>query len=327
MSEPLTPPHCEPDDVLDLDNLKELDERDIDDLNLNPELENSDIEIATNYANNTPLYKRKYLDEDDDQRQENRFDNVDDFKPRINVNSPFSSSKKIGLSPLNSNDTNSINQESGKEKPIIRTRRLSASQQSKFIVYCDDKLMDIQRKFVQSRGLSVENGYSNLIPLFEDIKSLIDFIWYSIDGLSNTELLLNETEVDLDNAEVENSNLPTNSKISTYFGQTSYLLKISDDLIDYLEKFDIKDLSSDEQNHILSKLFKLLFILDKIFAKLIIGSIPGNSKMSGTDIVRFCGIAERTRVRLPWYLEQQGVHGYHYEVSRIYQNSLERCGV
>ncbi|CAI5202356.1 ANL_HP_G0142840.mRNA.1.CDS.1 [Saccharomyces cerevisiae] len=92
-----------------------------------------------------------------------------------------------------------------------------------------------------------------------------------------------------------------------------------------------------EINDTLSKLFKLFFILDRIFVILTDDNdnckeVPKTSSASkniaglnGTDIVRLKGIAERTRVRLPIFLESQGIHGYHYELSKIYEGFLDHA--
>lgn len=308
MSEPPTPLHPEADEQLDLNAVKELDEKDIEGLDLNPDLGGMGMTASMDEEMNsdakTPTFKRSYVEEDED---EDMFDNVDDFKPRINVDSPFSSHTRLSeLQPQ-------------PDKPLGSQRRLSSSQQSKFITYCDDRVMEITRKFVQSRGLNAQNGYTGLSPLLQDLKSLVDFIWYSVEGMPNTEYLLAQDPADVSPDQFVDCN-------STYFGQSAYLIKIADDLIDYTEKFELAPLSSNEQNVILSKLFKLIFILDRIFARLLDGTIPGRVKMSTTDSVRLTGIAERTRARLPRYLGQQNIHGYHYEVSKIYEQALERCG-
>lgn len=311
MSEPETPLHAGANQQLDISAVKELDTREIEDLDLNPDLHNSEsasgMMIGEDYQLDEGNLKRAYGG--DGQEGEEMFDDYDDFKPQINVDSPFSSDTKLSqLQNRIPDDTLSITQ-----------RRLSLSQQSRFISYCDERLMDIQRKFVQSRGLNPQNGYSGLAPLLQDLKALVDFIWYSIDGRPNTEYLLTEDPSDVSRDQY------TGCK-STYFGQSAYLIKIADDLLDYTEKFELKSVDSEQQSVALSKLFKLLFILDTIFSRLIDGTIPGKAKMSGTDSVRLTGIAERTRTRLPWYFEQQDIHGYHYEVSRIYEKALERCG-
>lgn len=305
MSEPPTPLHAKPNEQINLDNVRKLDEHDIDDLDLNPELEGSasieNLETEVSYGTGVGPNKRVFEPADNDVEM---YDEVDDFKPRVSVDSPFSSGTV--LDRLNAS-------------PQSSRRRLSLSQQSKFILYCDDRLMEIQRKYVQSRGLNTQNGYSGLAPLLQDLKCLVDFIWYSIEGVPNTDYLLRA-----DSSVFERIEQQTNGN-STYFGQSAYLIRIADDLLDYVDKFEVQDLSPDEQSSTISKLFKLLLILDRIFARLLTGCTPGGSKMSGTDAVRLTGIAERTRTKMPSFLEDNDIHGYHYEVSKIYEETLESC--
>lgn len=304
-----------------------------------------------------------------------QFDNSDDYKPTINFNSPFQSTPKSSKQPNTAAShsrhslirphirTNSHAQQPRafrtRKNSISRTtaqqphRRLSMSQQSKFISYVDTRLMEIQRKFVQSRGLNNVTGYTDLSELLNDVKSLLDFVWYSIDNVANTDYLLKkrdddddggmaEVEVDLDldfglergdadtdsNTDMgvidagETSRRDTGTRQSGGFGQPSYIIKIADDLMDYVEKFKITETDSEA----VEKLFKLFFILDSIFKSLIMGSNTGHVKLNGTDKVRFVGIAERTRMRLPLYFETNGIHGYHFELSKIYEQGLESCG-
>lgn len=309
MSEPETPLHPLPDEQIDLSKVRELGEHDIDDLDLNPDLEASEdftnIGQELNPINEEGGFKRRYAEDDD---MGNIYDEMDDFKPRINIDSPFSSGTVIA------------NPRPSLGRPVSTQRRLSLSQQSKFISHCDERLLGIQRKYVQSRGLNTQNGYSGLEPLLQDLKSLVDFIWYSIEGTPNTDYLLNEDPSD---AEKDQMTMESNS---TYFGQSAYLIRIADDLLDYVDKFDLESLPTEKQTSTLSKLFKLLFILDRIFTRLLEGLTPGSRRMSGTEAVRFTAIAERTRAMMPRYLEQQGIHGYHYEVSKVYEQALESCG-
>lgn len=302
MSEPSTPVHAGPNEHLDLDEVKELSDEDIEELDLKPDIDMDSI--SDNAA--THGVKREYSNLFDEAMQLGG-DDMDDFRPRVNINSPFSSFANL----------NSL-QDGHKQH-----RRLSMSQQSKFIAYCDQKLMDIQRKFVQSRGLNTQNGYQGLEPLLKDIKSLVDFIWYSLDGSPNTDILLREED---NSSEVNDSSFERDAQKNTHFGQSSYLIRIADDLLDYVEKFDLNLLSGEERHQTLSKLFKLLFILDRIFAKLMDGAIPGGGRTNGTDAVRINGIAERTRMKIPVIFETQDIHGYHFEVSKIYEKTLERCG-
>ncbi|QLL34104.1 hypothetical protein HG536_0F04300 [Torulaspora globosa] len=310
MSGPATPLHAKPNEQIDLDNVRKLDKHDIDDLDLNPELEGSasisNFEDDSLGHENKARSKRRMFDPADNDTQ--MYDEIDDFQPRVSVDSPFSSGTVL----------NKLSKSS--DAPVNSGRRLSLSQQSKFILYCDDRLMEIQRKYVQSRGLNTQSGYSGLSPLLQDLKSLVDFIWYSIEGVPNTDYLLRG---DSSVAEESESQAIDNS---TYFGQSAYLIRIADDLLDYVDKFDVRSLPTEQQTSTLSKLFKLLLILDRVFARLLTGRTPGGSKMTGTDAVRLTGIAERTRTKMPRFLEHNDIHGYHYEVSKIYEETLESCG-
>lgn len=335
---PETPLHAEANEQLNLDNVNELDEQDIEDLDLNPGFDESlppstvasRLNLDGMVEPDTECLRKRVLDDLDDNdplmddsnlinTSSPMFDNVEDFKPRINVTSPFSSSSLVQNNPPVSN----IPQ---------RSRRLSMSQQSKFVSYVDQRFMDIQRKFVQSRGLNNKTGYKNLSELLKDIKSLLDFIWYSIDNTSNTDFLLQEAEDDTSappshSQSTEDINLDLmaskhpKSKLLCDFGQTSYVIKIADDAMDYIEKFEIDPEDSDT----ISKIFKLFFILDKVFAKLISGKNNNLIKLNRTDMVRFVGIAERSRVRLPLFFEHLNIHGFHYELSKIYEASLDLC--
>ncbi|QLG73162.1 hypothetical protein HG535_0E02460 [Zygotorulaspora mrakii] len=309
MSEPETPLHAEANQELDINTVNELEIRDIEGLDLNPDLDDTETGESTKFDLNTAIEPQK-RNRADEEEGENMFDDYDDFKPQINISSPFASNTKLN----NLQNHHQIDNDG----PLEKNRRLSLSQQSKFIAYCDEKLLNIQRKFVQSRGLNPQNGYSGLLLLLVDFKSLIDFIWYSIEGRPNTDYLLTEDPL-------ETSQEQYFGRESTYFGQSAYLIRIADDLLDYTEKFEMKSITLDKQIATLSKLFKLLFILDSIFSRLIDGAVPGRVKMSVTDSVRLTSIAERTRLKLPWFFENQDIHGYHYEVSKIYEETLERC--
>lgn len=319
-TEPTTPLHARPNEQLDLNRVQELDMQDLDDLDLNPAFDESlppsKVASCTNMKDNLKRPIDKLNETANSHNNSNIvFDNIDDFKPIINIASPFqehtSNSNEDDNEFNNDRDHNLLNNNNTRE---IK-RRLSMSQQSKFITFVDQRFMDIQRKFVQSRGLNNQLGYQSLTDLLKDIKLLLDFIWYSIDNIANTDQLLLEERI-------ENKDVKPNEVRSLHdFGQSSYILKIADETLDYMDKFHIDPNDHDS----ITKLFKLLFILDKIFAKLISGNNNNNIKLNMTDMIRFMAIAERTRFKLPTILENLNIHGYHYEVSKIYENSLDLC--
>ncbi|SCU84442.1 LANO_0C01376g1_1 [Lachancea nothofagi CBS 11611] len=294
---PETPLHTGADEELNIDEVNELDDSDVQGLNLESEADTNGSSSIANDGQDLGMKRENSGDED------MGYDQRDDYVPRVNIGSPFSSNVDVARH-FNADHVNQ--------------RRLSLAQQSKFIAYCDEKLMAIQRKFVQSRGLTEENGYRGLAPLLDDLKAVLDFVWYSVEGMSNTENLLG---TDLD---AMSANQFSGTK-STNIGQMYYLMQIADTFLEYLTKFDLGTLSAEEQHRTLSKAFKFLMILDKVFARSLEGLIPGNTIMNGTEMVRIAGIAERTRMTLTSFLEEQGVHGYHYEVSKIYEETLERC--
>ncbi|SMN20721.1 similar to Saccharomyces cerevisiae YOR352W Putative protein of unknown function [Maudiozyma saulgeensis] len=335
--EPETPLHVGPDANMDLDNLIELDEKEIDDLNLDPGIDETpsftDIpnQAACLAAANTSNHKRTLISEEDDdfttERQHEDFDSAHDYQPRINFKSPFS-----GANDSNNSVKKEIQTIDVPINDVKKHRKLSMSQQSKFITYVDARLMEIQRKFVQSRGLNSEKGYLSLTTLLHDIKSLLDFIWYSIDNMPHTDYLLQlekfddfENLLEGDNTKLSNEKIPNQSH---NFGQASFIIKIADDLMDYIEKFEITDDPLDDDDPdaaTIPKIFKLFRILDRIFRSLIAGQNENKVILNSTDRIRFMAIAERTRMRLPQYFEKNNIHGYHFELSKIYEQSLDYC--
>lgn len=173
---------------------------------------------------------------------------------------------------------------------------LDSLQQSKFKNYVDEQLMTIQRKFVQSFGLN-DIGYKNLDELLKDLEKLISFIWLSIDP--KTVSSSSETAK------------------STLFGQQEYLITISNDLLDYVEKLEISNESA-------SNLLKLLSNLDSKFAKLIDGAIPGGKPIYKTQAVRISAIAQRSRLVVMDQFDKSGITMFRYELSTLYEKTLER---
>ena len=322
--EPETPMHVGPDANMDLDDLIELDEKEIDDLNLDPTMDETPSFTDIPKQLNTNLKRKLNSEEDEDKStfptNSKDFDSAHDYQPRINFKSPFSSKD-------DSNSTiNTVPEDYKSNTDMKKHRKLSMSQQSKFITYVDSRLMEIQRKFVQSRGLSPEKGYASLTELLHDIKSLLDFIWYSIDNMPHTDYLLHIDNYDT--LEMDNEDRKPIISNEHNFGQTSFIIKIADDLMDYIEKFDIYDdpLEDDDPDaDTVVKIFKIFYILDRIFRSLISGQNENNVILNSTDRIRFMAIAERTRMKLPQIFEKNKIHGYHFELSKIYELSLDFC--
>lgn len=183
-----------------------------------------------------------------------------------------------------------------------RHRRLSNAQQSKFINYLDDRFLQIRRRFVQSHGLNEGHGYQTLGELLEDLKQLVDFVWLSIEP-QNAPILTLDSYKELS---------------PPLFGQVDYLITIANDLLDYLERLETNDSETGVQ------LLKLVDSLDSKFARLLDGTIPGGKTMSVTESVRLTAIAERSRVAVANMFEKQQIEGFHYELSKIYERTLDR---
>lgn len=162
---------------------------------------------------------------------------------------------------------------------------LSELQQQKFKDYLDNELLSITRRFVK-RAAEAEGSYKTLGPLLQDLNKLIDVVWYSISGKDDKDL----------------------------FGQPYYLLRIADELVDFIAGFQ-HDPRPRETIQILKK-------LDNIFARMI--DHDGVPKLRQTEAVRLDSIAERTRIVVTKAFE--GIHDYDEEASKVYEEVLDRTG-
>ncbi|CCH44071.1 hypothetical protein BN7_3630 [Wickerhamomyces ciferrii] len=275
---PTSPRH--PDADQEVNGLPEesISQSELDLLDLNPDLEAGNG--PTSEIPNSQSAGRVKLENDANVAAvEELGDRIEDFQPVI-VPSPLNANEQ-------SNDT-------------TPKRRLSLSQQSKFINYVDERLLAIQRRFVQALGLS-ELGYKSINELIADLKQLISFIWFSIDNDSNTHLTKDQFK-----------ELP-----STNFGQTDYLIRIAGDLLEYIDK-----LAFEEDSGV--KILKLIDEVDQKISRLIDGRIPGGKGLTGTDIVRIQGIAERARLAIIEAFEKKKIEGYRYELTKVYERVLDR---
>ncbi|KAH3677138.1 hypothetical protein WICMUC_001893 [Wickerhamomyces mucosus] len=216
-----------------------------------------------------------------------------DLNPDLNQREQFKQSISIDSNQLKSElpeDYKPILTPSPAPPNVIPYRKLSNTQQLKFMNYADERLMYIQRRFIQSFGLNQGIGYISLSELLQDDKNLINFIWMSINS---TDLAL-----------LKNS----------LFGQTDYLIRIANDLLEYLDKMIVTIENSKE-------ILKLISSLNDKFSYLIDGK-----GYSQTEMVRINGIAERTRLLIVEVFDKFGIEGYQYEISKIYEDVLDRTG-
>ncbi|VVT48400.1 uncharacterized protein SAPINGB_P001760 [Magnusiomyces paraingens] len=176
-----------------------------------------------------------------------------------------------------------------------KVRTLTEKQQINLLQYFEDQTLHIQRRFVSR--LSPPNGYATISELIFDLNKLIGVIWYSIvssepgDESNVLSIVIEET-----------------SQLKL-FGQTSHLLTISDNLIDYIEGF-IHELDPE-------KILETILKLDKIFCNLL-----DSEALTRTEIVRLESIAERTRIAVA--LAFENITGYETEIGEVYENVLNR---
>ncbi|KAL6938195.1 hypothetical protein ACO0RG_004739 [Hanseniaspora osmophila] len=314
----------------------ELAELDQDDLMLLDVPSCDNIYLKGNPAalNATNISNKRALEEvnQSDMEMDDVFEETDTYKPSIQFND------RITTPPVYPTISEDLQKEVSKKK-------YSSNQQIKFMNFCEKEFMKIQRKYVQSRGLKLGETpkysyYAALLPLLQDYKRIVDFVWYSMDtSCKNTENLIPsplsthsmQLGINTSDATDEAYNDGHYSFVSLRrllneaqnIGQVYILLKISDDLMDYIEKFNT---NGDSDKETIKFIFMLHFILDRIFSLLIVEDteMRYGVYMTPTEIVRCKGICERTRIRLSKYFQDCEIKGFHYELSKIYELTLER---
>lgn len=199
---------------------------------------------------------------------------------------------------------------------------ITTGQQSKFINYLDEILLQIQRKYIKQKTESVM--IYSLIELLQDLSNVINLIWVSIQQ----KLVL--------------------------FGQIEYYIKILGDLEDYVSNYphlfneswstgsgSHRHLQIDMQNLVI--FFKFWQKIDLQLSFLIDGynvDINGNGKlmkMNTTEITRLLPIISRLRILIISKIDMirgKLKHGddhddnilniFEVEISRIFEGVLER---
>lgn len=185
--------------------------------------------------------------------------------------------------------------------------KLSSQQQSKFINYIDDRLLQIQRKFIKQQ--STEDAIYPFTLLIKDLDSIFDIIWVSISR----------------------NQQPQKSLI----GQEEYYIKILGDLEDYITHyktlFDENWQLNSKNQRILKADFNKIVVVCKFLLKmdLQLSFIKDNGFFNLTQCVRLKMIIERLRylimdkfeivVQIPRLRNVLEV-----EASRIFEGILER---
>jgi hypothetical protein len=164
-------------------------------------------------------------------------------------------------------------------------RVVGEAQQEKLRAYLDEDLMRITRKYIHRLDEDNTNKYHNLTELLGDLDRIIELIWYSI-----------------------NSTIGPNGRPTT-FGYSQYLIRIADDLADFIEGYSTEP---DPQQTI-----RILQKLDRMLSELIDTRV-----LNRTEGIRLESICERTRILVTKAF--QGVHGYRVELGKVYEGVLDR---
>ncbi|EGW31765.1 uncharacterized protein SPAPADRAFT_62360 [Spathaspora passalidarum NRRL Y-27907] len=196
---------------------------------------------------------------------------------------------------------------------------ISHQQQSKFVNYIDEQLLQIQRKFIKSQAETNET-YS-FGQLIQELTDVINIIWVSV------------------------------CQKNTLFGQMDYYIKILGDLEDYLEHyrniFD-SDLTQYNVKIDVSKMvafFKFFQKLDLQLSLLMDGFTANTNqttKASNTELIRLYPIISRLRILIISRVEnlrtklnknvtstnrqdsQNLLNLFELEISRLFEGILER---
>lgn len=171
------------------------------------------------------------------------------------------------------------------------------SQQSRFITYVDQQLLNIQRNFIRNQS---DSAFSyTLNQLLTDLDPVIALLWH----------LFQETR--------------------TLFGQDEYLIKILGDLDDWTAYYTFPN-SSDILFYV--KLFGFFQNLDTRVCFMIDGTEENGQplKMSATEVVRLAPIVNRLRVNVISKLDVRGgglakiAQMFNTEIGQLFEGLLDR---
>lgn len=148
--------------------------------------------------------------------------------------------------------------------------KIATYQQSKLINYVDEQLLAIQRKFIKNQAETTE--LYSFFQLINELSKVFDLVWYSINNRSGL------------------------------FGQQDYLIKLMDDMEDYVAHYRLFEDTDDFGTLELQLLdyFTFFQVLDLHISFLIDGfSMEASNtveKLNNTQIVRLSPIASRLRI-------------------------------
>lgn len=148
--------------------------------------------------------------------------------------------------------------------------KLSRSQQSRFVSFVDEELLQIQRRFVKKQA--GEQEYT-LEQILNDVQHVLDLVWVLVNAKNRL------------------------------YGQEEYFVKICGDLEDWLVHFSLSSPTLEE--HVFLRFFTFFQSLDVRLSFLIDGfEVQGTPlKMSPTQLVRLMPIVSRLRLQIVNMLE------------------------
>lgn len=123
---------------------------------------------------------------------------------------------------------------------------LGDRQQERLIGFINDQLRQIRRRFAE-RQLNLSRGYTNLQELLVDLNKVVDILWYSFTS-SQPSIILAPLSI-------------PNHDAGNLGDQTRCLLKIADNLVDYLDGFAPNYSDPDAVIRMFHKLDKILMRL------------------------------------------------------------------
>lgn len=143
-------------------------------------------------------------------------------------------------------------------------------QQSKLINYIDEQLLAIQRKFIKNQADTRETY--TFYQLINELSKVFNLVWYSI----NTK--------------------------SGLFGQQDYLIKLMDDMEDYVAHYSLFD-NTDDYATVELQLLEYFTFFQEVDLRLsfLIDGFPMETtgkieKLNNTQIIRLSPIASRLRI-------------------------------
>ncbi|QPG73083.1 hypothetical protein FOA43_000388 [Brettanomyces nanus] len=191
------------------------------------------------------------------------------------------------------------------------SKPLSMKQQSRLVTYIDERLMEIQRRFIkylsaredpdnEPESTATQFGFSDLA---EALDKVITIIWYSIFQVKVVPFVYHYNILTPSEAAVLGYNEGKEVVLEEItpdflFGQTNYFIRIMGDLVDYVEKFEFVHFDS------IHNLLLLFAKLDNIISILIDEYSEDNGPsrtnnqpfINNTEKIRIDSIISRTKL-------------------------------